>query len=42
MRKIKVDVERLIDLGLFITAVILFYYLYTQEATWIVGLVGLS
>jgi hypothetical protein len=28
MRKIKVDVERLIDLGLFISAVILFYYLY--------------
>ena len=28
MRKIKVDAERLIDLGLFISAVILFYYLY--------------
>lgn len=42
MRKIKVDVERLIDLGLFISAVILFYYLYMKEATWIVGLVGLS
>jgi hypothetical protein len=28
MKKIKVDVERLIDLGLFISAVILFYYLY--------------
>lgn len=28
MKKIKLDVERLIDLGLFFSAVVLFYYLY--------------
>jgi hypothetical protein len=28
MKKIKLDTENLIDLGLFLTAVVLFYYLY--------------